>query len=73
MTSSSGLRARTVGVLVTVMLPVALRWLQPPKLFSRNTIDESLPPGTQSARRPANSVDRESACQAGPATAHIAG
>jgi hypothetical protein len=44
MTSSSGLRARIVGALVTVMLPVALRWLQPPKLFSRNTIDESLPP-----------------------------
>ena len=66
-------KGQTVGTLVMIMLPVALRWLQPPKLFSRNTIDESSPPSTQSARRPANSVDRESACQAGPATAHIAG
>ena len=55
MTSSTGLRARRVGTLVMIMLPVALRWLQPPKLFSRNTIDEASPPSTQSARRPANS------------------
>jgi hypothetical protein len=33
-----------------VALPVALRWLQPWKLFSRTTIDETLPPGAQTAR-----------------------
>jgi hypothetical protein len=35
--------------LVMVALPVALRQLQPWKLFSKTTIDETLPPGAQTA------------------------
>jgi hypothetical protein len=38
-----------LAALVMVALPVALRWLQPWKLFSRTTIDETLPPGAQTA------------------------
>jgi hypothetical protein len=34
-----------------VALPSALRWLQPWKLFSKNTIDETLPPGAHTAWR----------------------
>ena len=49
MTSSSGLGARILAALVMIVLPVALRWLQPWKLFSRTTIDETLPPGAQTA------------------------
>jgi hypothetical protein len=42
-------RRRDLAALVMVGLPVALRWLQPWKLFSRTTIDETLPPGAQTA------------------------
>ena len=41
------MRRRDLAALVMVAPPVALRWLQPWKLLSRTTFDETLPPGAQ--------------------------